>query len=516
MMRGLRKVVCVLLSCWLLAVVAYAETGDKEITILTINDFHGALAENGKNPGAAKLAGYLRSEQEQHPDALLVSAGDMFQGSAESNLLHGKTVGDFMNAVDFDVMTLGNHEFDWGLRVLQERRQQAVFPYLAANVFVKSTQQRVDFVQPYQVVQRGGVRIAIIGLATPETAYKANPAIVGGLTFADPVAVVNELVPRLRHQGADVIIVVSHLDSWQNASGEITGDAARLALGVHDVDAIVSGHSHQVVAGRVNGVPIVQAGYNGRYVGKISLRYDPQTHRVRQSEPSVVVVADTDAAPAVDVQMLMAQAQQEILPVKNAILGNNQQELSHDRTQMLVTPLGQWVTDSMKQAAGVDIAFQNMGGLRTALPAGAVTMGKLYEVMPFDNTLVTMQLTGRQVRQVLAEGIGRKEIGTLQYAGLQLVYRLQRDGQGQLAEVLLADGQPLLDDTWYRVVTNDFMAAGGDGFTIFKQGRNIRETGIALRDVIANTIQQKGTLLVQPDRRWQVIEDAMTVWPAAS
>ena len=194
----------------------------------------------------------------------------------------------------------------------------------------------------------------------------------------------------------------------------------------------------------------------------------------------------------------MRGAQAAVLPVKNVVLGRTVKELSHDRYELSI--LGQWSSDVLRQATAADIALQNGGGLRTSIPAGAITMGNLYEVMPFDNTLVTMDLTGEQVLQALNHGINGKA-GTVQFSGLQLTIDSSRPYGSQLVEVRLSDGRLLDPAATYKIVTNDFMASGGDEFTMLKQGQNIKDTFIPLRDALAEAVKKSGVLNIQLDGR---------------
>ena len=469
------------------------------IDILTTNDFHGALVEAGKNPGAAKFGAFLLQQRAKNPyGSIFVSAGDMFQGSPDSNLLYGKTVVEVLNALQMDAMTLGNHEFDWGLDKLAARVAESRFPYVSANVREKDGQGRLSFVKPFVMLERLGVKIAVIGIVTPETAYTTGPKIVAPFEFRDPATVVRELLPQVRRLGADIVVVLSHLASEQDAAGQVSGDAAVLAATVPGIDALVSGHSHKLVAGKVNGVPVVQAYYFGRALGKISLVYSKREQKVLLSSVQSLEVPTkaVNADPAV--QAIVDRSQAAIIPVKNVVLGRTVRDLSHDRYELSI--LGQWSSDVLRQRAAADIALQNGGGLRTSIPAGAITMGNLYEVMPFDNTLVTMDLTGEQVLQALNHGINGKA-GTVQFSGLQLTIDSSRPYGSQLVEVRLSDGRLLDPAATYKIVTNDFMASGGDEFTMLKQGRNITDTFIPLRDALAEAVKKAGVLNLQLDGR---------------
>lgn len=509
--RVLVWLVIFLLGTLLTAGQADAQTDNKNglipLSIVTINDFHGALAAAGKNPGAAQLVQFLREIKAQNPaGTLLVSAGDMFQGSLDSNLVQGKTVVEVMNYVSFDAMTLGNHEFDWGESVLKERIIQSAFPYVCANVLDKQTGKPLHFVKPYTIIERSGIKIGIIGIATPETAMKTNPNMIANYTFADPVQVLTQLVPQVRKNGANIILVLSHLGSTMDAGGAIGGEAAVVLQQVEGIDALVSGHTHEIVQGKVNGIPVVQAYYNGRAVGKIDLLVNAETCQVQESSSRAILVPTSERTGDSTVQAILEQGQKAIEPVKNKVIGHTIHPLSHDRYAFSETVLGQWVTDTMRQAATADIAFYNTGGLRTGISAGTVTMGNLYEVLPFDSTLCVVELTGRQILQVLEYGLMNSKVGMVQYSGITVVYDARGAEGERVASVTLADGTALFLDKRYKVAVNDFMAAGGDGFVMFREGANFRDTNILVRDFLVDTFRKQTTISLTGDDRFRIIQ----------
>ena len=481
-----------------------------QIDILTINDFHGALAEAGKNPGAAKLAGWLSAEKAKNPQGtLILSAGDMFQGSPDSNLLYGKTVVDVMNQIGFDAMTLGNHEFDWGFDTLQARAKQAKFPFISANIIDNATGENAHFAKPYVLITKQGVVIAVVGMATPETAFKASPKLVGGFTFADPAQSFKKLLPELKQQGADIVVVLSHLGGeTDKQNGALLGESAEFLANSVGIDALITGHTHEGYATKMNDVPVVQARYNGRAVGKLSLVYATASKRVLASTATLIELTPATLTADAAVAAILNTAKAEIDPVKNIALGQINRSLDHDRKQLSL--LGQWSSDALKQAVGADIAFQNGGGLRVSIPAGAVTMGKLYEVMPFDNTLVTAQMTGAQVLRVLEFGIHNEKVGMLQFAGIKVKYDRSMPAGKRVVEVVMADGKPLMPSGSYKVVTNDFMASGGDGFTMFKEAKNLNDTYQPVREVLVDAIRRQQPLDFAGDDRLTEVWSIMT------
>lgn len=504
-----------MISLGSVTLAAEVATEQERIDIFSVNDFHGALSENGKNPGMPKIAGFLREKAAQNPaGTIFVSAGDMFQGTPESNLLYGKPVVEAMNELGFAAMTLGNHEFDWGIPVLQERITQSKFPYLAANVIDKVNENPASFVKPYVITERKGIKIAIIGLATPETAAKTNPKYSKNYVFADPVKTVNQLVPKLKQQGANIIIILSHLGSEMDEAQVITGEAADFAQQVQGIDAIISGHTHRKVAGMVNSIPIVQAAYNGRAVGQISLYFSKTSKKIINTECKVIELSPNNLAPDKAVQAIIDKAEQEVAPVKNIVLGNTTSGLEHEKYTHSV--LGQWVTDTMRRQAKADIAFENGGGLRAGIPAGTITMGTLYQVVPFDNTLVTVELTGQQVVEVLAHGIYNKQIGMVQFSGIQVEYDTSLPENKKLVNVTLPDGSNIDLTKKYKVVTNDFMAQGGDGFAMFGQGRQLFDTQIPLRDCLLEVITRDKQINHTLDERFREVVPANDVHQQAA
>ncbi|MDF2530720.1 MAG: yfkN [Clostridia bacterium] len=476
--------------------------GKSAISLLTMNDFHGSLAGDAKNPGVSKLATYINAERKANPNGtVLLSAGDMLQGSADSNLLYGTPVLAAMNDLGFEAMAIGNHEFDWGLDKLRDLSDKADFPFLAANIVEKGTDRTPDFAEPYIIINKDGLNIGIIGLATPETLTKTKAENIAAYVFKDPAATVNALVPKVKKAGADIIVVLSHLGGSQNSkTKEITGEAAVFANAVTGVDAIITGHSHSTIAGTVNNIPIVQAYYNGRSVGHIDLVVDTATKKIVENNVYVdntVVSATEDAR----VKGWFDYALSTIAPIKNEPVGKSAVTLGHDTNAAQVTLLGQWTTDVMRAAVKADIAIQNGGGLRRDIPQGDVTMGLMYELMPFDNTLFTMDLTGKQVREALEHGIMPATFKAGQFSGVMVKYDSAKPAGERIVEVRMLDGSLLDDNKIYKVVTNDFQAGGGDGYVMFKEGKNSVDTGIPVRDALVKEIRSKGTISPADDGR---------------
>jgi len=443
------------------------------LTILHVNDVHGHILPytdksiNEKLPvsGAAYLAKMIEEERALNPDGnLLLSAGDMFQGSPISNLFSGQPVIEIMNYLQFDGMALGNHEFDWGRETLDKLRSSARFPFLSSNIVDKQG-NRLEGVKPYALLTRKNLKIAVIGLTTPETAYGTKPANVSDLTFLDPVKTLPGIIEEVRSQGANLVVVLSHLGLDEDK---------KLAQEVSGIDVIVGGHSHTAVIDpvQVRQTIIVQAGSYGLYLGVLNLAFDPSTQRIvdytKVNELKTVYAGpenpfDEKAAG------IVAAYNDQIKAEFQRVVGETTVDLV--RRPYEESNIGNLIADAMREISKADMAFQNGGGIRADLPAGKITMEEVFTLLPFDNSMVLMDLTGSQVLLALKQN-SSTDRKILQISGLGVQYNPTAPAEAERVMVSV-EGKPIDPAKVYRVVTNDFVAAGGDRFTVFQEGANV-------------------------------------------
>ena len=477
----------------ILGSISFIFAAEKEIVVLSINDFHGALAPAGKNVGAVKLVDALKAEKAKNPEGtIVVSAGDNYQGSAMSNLMYGEPVSAVFKEMGIELSAVGNHEFDWGVDRISKWAEDGGFTFVCTNIYDKRTNQPVDWAEPFAIIEKEGVKVGFIGLATPETAYKTLKANVENYEFRDPVEVITEWVPKVKDAGADIIIALTHLGSFQDKEGNITGEAADLCA-VDGVDAVISAHTHQRVCGLVNGKPFVQAYKYGRSFGKLTFIFD-ENNKLVSAEPfldNLYKRADTLKDDA-NTLAIYGKYEEELNPVLGKVLGKTTVDLDHDRYAG-PSLLGEWVCEIMKDKAGVQIAMTNGGGLRTNIPAGEITAGKLYEVMPFDNTLYTMKLSGADIKANIEHGIMNEDIGWIQIAGVRVTYNPGAEAGSRITSMVLEDGTPVEMDKYYTVVTNDFMFTGGDKYD-FKNAKDGLNTFVPIRDALMEAIEKAGVI----------------------
>ena len=306
------------------------------------------------------------------------------------------------------------------------------------------------------------------------------------------MATLADWVPKVKATGADLIIALTHLGAFQDKEGKVTGEAADL-FQVEGVDGVISAHTHQRISGLVDGKPLVQAYYNGRTIAKITFVFD-ENNKLVSAEPSLDNLferADTLKDDA-NTLAIYKKYEEESGPVFGKVLGKTTVELDHDRYAG-PSLLGEWVSEVMKDKAGVQIAMNNGGGLRVPVPAGDITAGILYEVMPFDNTLYTMKLSGADVKANIEHGIMNEDIGWVQIAGVKVTYNPKAEAGNRITSMVLEDGTPVEMDKYYTVVTNDFMFTGGDNYN-FKNAQDGLNTFIPIRDALMEAVEKAGVL----------------------
>jgi 5'-nucleotidase len=500
-----------------------------KIQVLSTNDFHGRLNPQTVNGapagGAAWLAAYLgRAEAENAKGTLLLDGGDMVGATPlESQYFEDRPTIDVANAIGYDDVTFGNHEFDAGTDRLARQVDWAAFPYWSANVIDVSTQKPFLHPAPYEIFARRGVNVGVINLTTESTPGIVNPVGIEGLSFASTVQTANMAVGKLEELGIRTIVIVGHLGTDQclpsplpacNGNTLVTdsndiakNEAAKLAREVDDqVDLIVAGHTHQGVNTVIDGKRVVEAYSYGTAYADVDMKVSLGTGNVTTSSADVIRTwhNNPDGTPAItpdpEVQRIVDEANEAVAPIKNEVVGHTNVDLT--RTQVPSTPpggesnLGDVAADAMNWGADqlegpVDFAFVNSGGIRADIPAGDITRGEVIETFPFQNVLATTTLTGAQVKEVLEQGASGQR-GMVQVSGLRFTYDPSQPVGSRVTSITVsATGQPIDPGANYRVVTNDFMINGGDSYTTFQRWTNtVTYSDQLLADVVVGYVQQ--------------------------
>ena len=448
-------------------------TGAQEaprLRIIATNDFHGALAptqtsSGRKRGGAGAMAAAIERAQRECPVpcvTLLVDGGDMFQGTAESNLAHGRPVVELYNALGYAAAAVGNHEFDWGLDTLRARMGEAHFSMLGANVRYRDGRD-VPWIPDDTIVERGPYRIGIIGVIGPETYTSTLAANVATLRFARPEPIVDSMTRALRGRGADVVVVLAHSGAFckQKGTRACDGSIIDLAHGLRErVDAIVSGHTHSVVDFAVGGVPVVQASSSGRAVAVVDLA--PRSGGEGRSDELLAEEVESvasDARPSAEIEAIIRRADEKVAALAKRRVATLATSLPRRGVDY---PLGNLIADAERWAGQADVALVNNGGIRAGLRAGAVTYGELVQVQPFGNPLRRLSVRGAALRAYL-ERLLESKGPRAHVSGMVIRYDTERRSGSRIVSATMADGTPLRGEATYSLVLNEYMATGSAG-----------------------------------------------------
>ena len=510
--------------------------GSVTISIVGTNDLHGAV---DRLPIFAGYVANLRALRDGDGGAvLLIDAGDMFQGTLESNLNEGAAVIESYNALGYTAAAVGNHEFDFGppgpaatvqeadddpRGALKARAAEAKFPLLTANIQDVESDTRIKWPNmPASIVSdASGVKVGIIGVTTEATPFTTMPANFVGLAMITPADAVATEARRLRDGGAEVIVVAAHIgsrcDDLTNPADLSTCDteeelfvmANALPRGL--VDVIVAGHTHAAMAHRVNDIAVIESYSSGRAFGRVDLRVNAEgrvvasTIRVPQDlcplgdDGNPVAAAKCDPGsyegrPVIidaGLQAISERALASAKELRDQPLGVAL-ERAFTKGYDKESAVGNLFVDLMLAARpDAEIAMTNGGGLRADLPAGPLTYGSLYEAMPFDNRFAIVTLNGIHLRRLATNNLFSGS-GIFSWGGMTVESTCK---EGELVVVMRdAKGKTIADDRTLTLVTSDFLASGGDG-AIGRLGLpdgSVEVTDIVIRDAMADVLRARG------------------------
>ncbi|MBR0482372.1 MAG: bifunctional metallophosphatase/5'-nucleotidase, partial [Firmicutes bacterium] len=516
MKKKILTLAAALLLIFALAIPVYADGElSGKLYILHTNDVHGAIE------GYSKLKAYKDELEAKGADVVIVDAGDFSQGSQTVNIEKGLDAVKLMNAVGYDVATLGNHEFDYGIPQLISNMDQRTFKVVCSNI---KREGEYLFDGPFAMIEKGGVKVTFIGVATPETQTKANPALVRDLTFYTNLTTpsmydqVQEYITFSLSKGSDVIIALAHLGVYDESEPNRSVDLYSNVLGL---DMIIDGHSHTEMTSGKNGEPVQSTGSNLKKIGVVVI--DENSKRIESN--SLVDLADlTETDPVIDAMIdeINAKAQAAM----GEVIGTSEVELNGDKApgnRTEETNNGDFITDAMLWAlteqypgsiTGVSddniIALTNGGGIRHNIAPGEFTKGNIFDVLPYGNTLSVIYVSGYELLEALEAStyVTPAAIGGFpQIAGMKITVdttkkydandttypNSQYYGPKTINRITINEinGNPFDPDATYAVITNNFIAEGGDTYYAFAAEDNKFDTGITVDTVVMEYVSEK-------------------------
>jgi 5'-nucleotidase len=506
----------VLLATSLFAASAVAaKRAPVEIQLLSVSDWHAQLDplnifNVGDVGGAAQLATYFAIDRAANPNTLTLTGGDAYGASPPlSGFFNEEPAVEAMNLMGFDVDTFGNHNFDRGVAHLQQMIDLADFQYVSANLM--NVDDELTGVKPYEIFDVGGVQVAVIGLTNPEAPELVFPGNFGTIVPTDPVAAAKEARKAAKAAGADVFVVISHLGVTGFVDGQPAGPLIDFADSVHGFDVILGDHTDVQYEGIHNKALVVENKSKGATYSRTQLSVDPKNGRVLSKAVEFVVPLSGLVTPDPAIVELLAPYRVELAAAFDEVIGVATDILPRggdpavERTQEVA--IGNVSTDAMRLTYETQLAITNGGGLRTPLPSSYLpidtslrrpaagyaagppwdlVVGDVFGLLPFGNQVVTRTVTGAQLYAMLEHGVGAMPSASgrfPQISGFRFTYSLSAPAGSRVTSVELEDGTPILaDGTVYSLATNDFMNAGGDGYTMLTDGQGVT------RDLMANVV----------------------------
>ncbi len=539
-----------LITALCLALSAGLGAKDLLLDIMFSNDVHGGIdraqatfmnpdfpPQLGGGASAATLIKYVRSLGGKDRASMLLDAGDFFQGRPVGSVTKGRAVIEYMNAIGYDAMTIGNHEYDIMDEELMETLEYANFPILSCNIIDKRTGELPWYVVPYRVFERLGVRIGIVGFTTTDTEKMSFPENIKNIDFVSEKEAVDKYVKILREEEkVDIVIVLGHaglpydieetyLSRYDNQGNPLYEertavwgyDAQEIAREVPGIDLFIGGHMHR-------GVPkpwidpythtmVIQGYAYGSNLGWITLKIDEETKTVSGYDTPAMregimitlfedqFIPDPEISATIEAEVAIAEKGMD------EIIGTSAIHLT--RTNVDAQSLmGNTITDAMRNEVNADFAFLNLGGVRADIKNGPVTYRDIFNVMPFDNMVVSFTCTGEFLRKIIETRVEGSRHG-LVVSGVNVVYSKKRPNFDRVTSLRIG-GEPWDPKKIYTCTTTDFLMQGNAGLTLLTQvpAENIVNHQINLRDAIVNYFRQKSPIRTKIDDRWERDDNA--------
>ena len=457
----------------LISLIGCKSSGEVTLNIISMNDTHGALIETHASAGLIKGASYIESvRKENKKGTIILSAGDMYQGTAVSNMEYGNTMIECMNALEFDAMTVGNHEFDWGEEIIKNHHDgnfengEANYPYIGCNIFYNngteeiSDDTRVDWCKDYVVIERKNVRVGVVGWISEECMQDIAEPIVKNFSFHSPLPLLKDCAKKLRsEENCDIVIALGHEGSELNNSIMKFPEESRINL-------IINGHTHTYYTND-RGIPSVQSGSSLEYIANTTIKYDKKSKEILSVIPYQEKITKD------------MEENREVKKILDERLINYQylfEEITKAGINLTTSRVGQWVSECIKQATASDVGIVNSGGIRKAAfpiyKGDSINEDRMWMLMPFDNEINTCYLKGSQIRA------------------------LKTNSDGFVFDFAYKSSE-WEDDKLYKVAACDYIF--NKTIYPFLKGQKVTETKLLVRDIIIKDLREWGKQNIEWD-----------------
>ncbi len=514
---------------------------DLLLDIMFTNDIHGGIDRypaTFMNPnfppmlgGGGSAATYIKQVRKnsdgKERDNLLIDAGDFFQGHPVGTMTKGNAVITYMNMIDYDLSVVGNHEYDIGEEDLIETYKNAEFPILSCNIIEKETGELVDYVQPYLIMEKMGIKFGIIGVTTTDTEKMSFPENIKNIDFIPAKDALEKYIPIVRKENVDILIVVGHIGlpydpepAYQNRylgddheKQRYWGyDAQELAHEVEGIDIFFGGHMHKGFAAAwedpLTHTLVFQGYAYGSNIGHTIIKIDKKTKTISGYEKPalregvLITLFEDEFIPDEEIGNKIETMQKLAEQGMDEIIGEAATYISRDGIDAQ-NKIGNLVCEAMLETTGADFAFLNLGGVRGDLQQGPITHRNVFDVMPFENQVVIIEVDGEFLKNIIEMRVSGSRHG-LRVAGVNVVYSRTRKDYDRITKLLIG-GEPWQKDKVYHITTTDFLLQGNAGLTMLTKIPESQITRIekSLRDCIVDYIKKKSPVTAQIDNRWK-------------
>ncbi|HSE21266.1 MAG TPA: bifunctional UDP-sugar hydrolase/5'-nucleotidase [Pyrinomonadaceae bacterium] len=532
-----------------LSISTFAQTNSDgntrvQITILGTTDLHGNLdpidyyTNKPDNRGLAKVATLIKGVRKEQSNVILIDSGDTIQGSPLESL-HARKNNQppdpmmlAMNALKYDAMTVGNHEYNFGLKVLEKARSEAQFPWLSANTY-ESGPGKTHY-KPYLVKEVAGVKVGILGLTTPGIPNWDNAQNFAGLEFHEPLVEAKKWVPILRQQEkVDVVIIAMHMGLEEDLrTGESNpsqllheNEAIAIAKQVPGVDAIFMGHTHREVPSLfINGVLLTQANHWGRHLARADF-YLERTNNAWTiyAKAARTIPTDDKVQPDPEIVKLVEPYDKETQSWLGRVIGESSAELTARDARFRDTAILDVIQKVQLEAGNADVSLVASFNADARIAKGPVTVRDIAGLYVYENTLVVIEVTGQQFKDALEHSakyfqpyVAGKSLSELVNDKIPaynfdiaegVTYELDiRKPIGERIQNLKFRGQPLEPDRKLRLATNNYRVNGGGGFTMYKDAPVVYRSSEEIRELIIDWVEKHKTIPVEPNNNWKIVE----------
>lgn len=511
----------------------------QRLTVFFTNDVHGGIVPQKAeflNPefppmlgGAASAAGIIKnireSVQEEGGSTLLIDGGDTFQGTLVGTLSGGEAVVDYFNMMGYDAVVPGNHDFDQGKDNLIERIKQSNFPWVASNIYNAETGKLWEWVKPWVIIEKDGLRIGITGAANVGTAAMSFPENIKGLEFRQEIPELQKAVNELRAENVDMVVALVHVglpydvregyeslkqQTVDEVMNDRSVDAMEIARFVKGIDVLLGGHLHRGYqepwVDPVNHTICLQNYANGGNLGVVNLYVDEPTKSIAgfdfaADQNSLLLLQQDQFWPDSVVAEYVKEQQQEYEKEFREVIGVTRTALT--RSSIGESPMNNLILDAMCEAVQADFAFMNFGGIRADIKLGSISREDVFKVLPFGNEMVSFQADGKYIKSILEQKLAGNS-RWLAIGGAKVVFNKEMV-TGERVVYMEINGEPLDPEKTYRVVTSDYLLEGNSGLLMLRRIPRSRVNfhGTLVRDAVIGFIQRHSPFEIEMNGRWK-------------